>query len=56
MTVEQPPLWSDDWAIEPCDTAEQAVLDIHGPQPERRAYRNTVTVGAIDDYDPQEGP
>ncbi|MEU9415202.1 hypothetical protein [Streptomyces sp. NPDC048272] len=43
MTVEQPPLWSDDWAIEPCDT-EQAVLDLHGPQPEHRAYRNTVTV------------
>jgi hypothetical protein len=21
VTVEQPPLWPDDWAIEPCDTA-----------------------------------
>ncbi|MFE9398628.1 hypothetical protein [Streptomyces flavidovirens] len=31
----QPPLWPDDWATEPCDTAdadERAFLDLHGPQ------------------------
>lgn len=29
------PLWRDDWATEPCDTADadaQAPLDLHGPQ------------------------
>lgn len=30
------PLWSDDWATEPCDTAdvdERAFLDLHAPRP-----------------------
>lgn len=48
-------LWSRGWDVEPCDTVdpdEQAFTDLHGPQPEHRAYRTTVTVGAIDDYEP----
>ncbi|KOU50547.1 hypothetical protein ADK55_18565 [Streptomyces sp. WM4235] len=56
-----PPLWlpaEQAYTPDPprLDTDEQAALDLHGPQPEHRAYRNTVTVGAIDDYEPQEKP
>lgn len=43
------------WEVEPCghsdpDPDEQAFTDLHGAQP--RAYRTTVTVGAIDNYEP----
>lgn len=52
-------LWPDGWDIEPCDTAvadEQAFTDLHGRQPQRRAYRTTVTVGSIDNYEPGDQP
>lgn len=36
---------------------EQAFVDIHGPQPSKpRAYRTTVIVGAIDNYEPGDQP
>lgn len=30
----------------------RAFTDLHGPQPQPRTRRTTVTVGAIDDYEP----
>ncbi|MET9467414.1 hypothetical protein ABZY44_21925 [Streptomyces sp. NPDC006544] len=41
-------LWRPGWEAEPCDTAEPESTD----QP--RAYRKTITVGSVDDYEPQE--
>ncbi|MGW7053092.1 hypothetical protein [Streptomyces sp. NPDC054887] len=37
----QPPLWSDGWETEPCDTAaadEQAHLDLHAPRRQANAF------------------
>lgn len=52
-----PPLWlphEEAYTPEPPppDPDEQAFTDLHGPQPQPRAYRTTVTVGAIDNYEP----
>jgi hypothetical protein len=54
----------DGWPPEPCDTAEPepAVRTGHGnpcanvPDDVPRAYRRTVTVGSIDNYQPQGDP
>lgn len=46
----QPPLFLPGWDVEPCDTAEPP------PATERCPYRRTVTVGSIDNYEPQEQP
>lgn len=55
----RPPLWlphEEAYTPEPPppdpDPDEQAFTDLHGDQP--RACRTTVTVGAIDNYEPGE--
>jgi hypothetical protein len=56
VTAVQPPLFLPGWDIEPCDTAppptadEQSFTDIHGPQPQHRAYRTVVTVRTSEEY------
>jgi hypothetical protein len=53
----------DGWPPEPCDTAAPAP-PIRGSHPyasladedEPRAYRRTVTVGSVDDYQPLDRP
>lgn len=59
MTEARFELWlpaEQAYTPEPPTADEQAFLDLHGPEPQRRAYRNVVTVGAIDNYEPQEQP
>ncbi|MCX4778137.1 hypothetical protein [Streptomyces sp. NBC_01264] len=54
----------DGWPPEPCDTATPVppTRAGHGspygnvPDGEPRAYRRTVTVGSIDNYQPQGDP
>jgi hypothetical protein len=46
-----PARWGPDWQVEPCDTAPThpyAGIDDDG--------RHTITVGSIDNYEPQEQP
>ncbi|MGW6872869.1 hypothetical protein ACWGHA_11100 [Streptomyces xanthophaeus] len=50
-TAEPPPARTAQAAT---DADEQAFTDIHGKQP--RAYRRTVTAGAVDDYEPGDQP
>lgn len=48
-----PPLWLPDeqaYTPDPPAADEQAHLDLHGPQPQPRAYRTTVTVRAPQEY------
>lgn len=53
-------LWQPGWDLEPCDTAEPPVTRSQRGNPyanlpdQPRPYRTTVTVAAIDDYEPQE--
>lgn len=57
-------LWQPGWDVEPCDTADPAPVDPgrrgnpyrNIPDDEPRAYRKTVTVGAIDNYEPGDQP
>lgn len=46
--IGQLELWSPGWEVEPCghsdpDPDGQAFTDLHGRQPQPRAYRTTVT-------------
>lgn len=43
--VEQPPLWPDDWEVEPCDTAPPS-----DPVRLPLCLRDIETVRPIDDY------
>ncbi|MFD6180097.1 hypothetical protein [Streptomyces goshikiensis] len=54
--TDRPPLWlphEQAYTPDPPTADERAFTDIHGQQPRPRAYRNVVTVGSIDDYQPQ---
>ncbi|MFE2326100.1 hypothetical protein ACFXD5_19595 [Streptomyces sp. NPDC059385] len=56
-------LWRPGWDVEPCETADPHDPDRRGHgnpyanvTDEPDAYRTTVTVGSIDDYEPGDQP